>query len=61
MKIIHDIIEKSDISPEFIKPEMSDVVNAVIMEETLENISDRVKAEMMDLLPFLQEKIKASV
>lgn len=61
MKIIHDIIEKSEVDPEFIKPEMSDVVNAVIMEETLENISDRVKAEMMDLLPFLQEKIKVSV
>ncbi|MDE5993630.1 MAG: hypothetical protein K2G87_11345, partial [Oscillospiraceae bacterium] len=58
MKIIHDIIEKSEISPEFIKPEMSDIVNAVIMEETLENVSERVRAEMLDLLPFLQDKIK---
>lgn len=58
MKIIHDIIEKSEISPEFIKPEMSDIVNAVIMEETLENISERVKAEMLDLLPGLQDIIK---
>ncbi len=57
MKIIHDIIEKSDVSPEFIKPEMSDVVNAVIMEEVLENVSDRVKAEMLGLLPYLKEMI----
>lgn len=58
MKIIHDIIEKSEISPEFIKPEMADVVNAVIMEEVLENISDTVKSELLALLSYLQGKLK---
>lgn len=58
MKIIHEIIEKSEISPEFIKPEMSDVVNALIMEEILENISEKVKSEMLDLLTCLKENIQ---
>ena len=58
MKIVHDIIEKSEINPEFIKPEMSDIVNAVIMEETLENISEKIKSELLGLLPYLQEKVK---
>ncbi|MCM1060328.1 MAG: hypothetical protein NC452_08535 [Eubacterium sp.] len=57
MKIIHDIIERSEINPEFIKPEMSDVVNAVIMEEILENISERVRGELLGVLTILKDKI----
>ncbi len=57
MKIVHDIIEKSEICPEFIKPEMSDLVNAIIMDEVLENINEKIKNEMLELIPRLQEII----
>ncbi len=57
MKIIHDIIEKSDVKPENIKPEMSNIVNAAIMEETLANVNDRMKKEMLDFIPIISDNL----
>lgn len=61
MRLIYEIIEKSDIDPSFIKPDMADLVNAVIMEKILENISLRTKKRLIELIPLLRENIKGEI
>ncbi|MCM1023617.1 MAG: hypothetical protein NC395_06115 [Prevotella sp.] len=56
IKIIHDIIERSEINPAFIKPEMVNLTNAVIMEEVCKNISGRIKAELLEFLPKFKKE-----
>ncbi len=56
-EIIHDIIEHSEIDPAFIKPDMVDITNAVIMEEVHGNVSSRIKDELLELLPCLRENL----
>ncbi len=61
MRLIYDVIERSDIDPSFIKPDMSTLVNAVIMEKVMEDVSLRMKKQLLELIPFLREKIKGEI
>lgn len=56
IQIVHDIIERSEIDPAFIKPEMVNLTNAIIMEEVHKNISSRIKAELLIFLPILKKE-----
>lgn len=56
IQIVHDIIERSEIDPAFIKPEMVNLTNAIIMEEVHKNISGRIKAELLSFLPVLKKE-----
>lgn len=56
IQIVHDIIERSEIAPAFIKPEMVNLTNAIIMEEVHKNISSRIKAELLGFLPVLKKE-----
>lgn len=56
IQIVHDIIQRSEIDPAFIKPEMVNLTNAIIMEEVHKNISGRIKAELLGFLPVLKKE-----